>query len=127
MKSSDELKKIIAYLFPILILTFFLLILTSGYFVKMTFLSGTTIPETLVELELIVESESWEEAESMTNSLQKQWDKLAPFLQISTTEEDIKGFSQSIIRLKGYIRGQELGLALSELKLLNYTWNQFET
>ncbi|MDW7674437.1 MAG: DUF4363 family protein [Bacillota bacterium] len=126
MISSDKIKKAAAYLIPLLILIIFTLILTSGFFLKKTFEAGTTIPQTLEKLELIIVGESWGEAEVMVDSLQHQWDTLAPYLQISTTESDIKDFSKSITSLKGYIRGEELGSALAELGLLNYIWEQFE-
>lgn len=126
MSKSDTIKKILAYVIPLITLAAFLTTLASVGYIKTHSEMGKQIPRSIDQIEKLIQNESWEEAVSENMELQSQWNTLTPIIQISTTEEDIKEFSRAVARLEGYLKGKDQGSALAEVRILRFTWGQFE-
>jgi len=126
MSKSDIIKKVVAYVIPLITLIAFLTILASvGYFQTYSE-AGKRIPKSIDQVEKFILRESWEEAVFQNKDLQNDWDNLTPIIQISTTEEDIREFSKTLVRLEGYLKGKEKGSALAEIGMLRFMWGQLE-
>ncbi len=121
---NPKIQKYLAYMVPLLILVIFLLVMTSGSYLKVNLESGKEVVSALSELELLVTNQAWEQAGAKVSSLDASWRKIGPLLQISSEEDDIKQFTQGIARLRGYIGGQDAGSALAEIELLKLIWTR---
>ena len=117
-------KKILAYSIPVLTLIIFVLILTSGTYLKAHLQAGKQLEAAMLQLEELTFNGSWSEAEAKVSELDQAWRNLSPKLQISSEEDDIREFSNSIERLKGYIKGEDSDSALAEIGSLRFTWSR---
>ena len=125
MKKDIALKALL-YIIPAMTIIAFLVVLSSFGFIKGNLSAGKQIPATIDKLEELVMNEAWEEALQEKKKLQQNWDKLAPLIQISTTEENIKDFSRTLNALEGYLRVKEKGLSLAEVQIIRFSWQQLE-
>lgn len=121
---TGYVKKLLVYLISILSLIIFTLILTSGSYLKQTLPAGKQIETTFLQLEELTLNESWSEAEAKVKLLDQSWNDIAPKLQISSEDDDIKHFSESIKRLEGYLKGKDSSLVLAEIGSLRFVWER---
>lgn len=128
MKDKNGIfQKILVYSISVLSIVLFMLILTSGLYVKRNLPAGRQIEATLLQLEELTTNQSWIEAETKVELLDQFWNTIAPWLQISSEEGDIKHFGNTIKRLEGYIKGKNSSSALAEISSLWFIWENLGT
>lgn len=122
--NSGFIKKLLVYAISVVTLTSFTLILTSGSHLKQKLPAGIQVEITLLQLEKLDSTETWDEAITLVEQLDQAWSKIAPWLQISSEGEDIKQFSISIQRLAAHVQGKNTSFALAEIRSLRFIWDR---
>lgn len=122
-RKADRIKKIIAHVIPGIVIIIFALTLASGwYFKKLP--AGQQIRTSLLELAELTSRSSWHEALDQVEELEKAWLRLAPKLQISSEDQELIEFTNSILRLKAYIKAEERGSAMAEVSTMSFLWQR---
>ena len=120
-------KRFLVYGLTILVVLIFLGIMSSGPYIKSYHSSAKEIDSILTQIQESVNAKSWQKAEKELSSLDKAWADLAPIIQISSEEDDVKQFSQVIKHLKGYLKAKDTASSFGEMELLKLIWERLGT
>jgi hypothetical protein len=115
-------KKVIAILIPACFLAFFILIMTSSYFLTRPFGTKDDVPAIVDEIKTEAVSGDWQGAKDGAESLEEAWEIVSTRVQFSAARDEIRDGKSSIARLKGYIEANDEAGALSELGELKEHW-----
>ncbi|NLM38035.1 MAG: DUF4363 family protein [Firmicutes bacterium] len=106
---------------PCIILTFFILFMNSGNYLK-NYGLAEPVPLYLQRLQQMIARGEWQEAAANLNQLEVAWRQAVRILQFSEERDEINNFQHSLARLKGYVAAEETGGALAALHELEETW-----
>ena len=118
------MKKIIAYSIPVVILGFFVFIMTSGQFLKKPMHEGEDVVKYIATIEEDVKLENWSYAEQDRQKLMTAWGKIVPRIQFSVERDEIYNININLSRLGGIIMGKDQAGALAELGEIYENWRE---
>lgn len=118
------MKKIIACSIPVIILGFFVLIMTTGQFLKKPMREGEDVVKYISIIAEDVKSENWSRAEEDRQKLVKAWSRIVPRIQFSVERDEIYNININLSRLGGIIMGKDQAGALAELGEIYENWRE---
>ncbi|WP_246615543.1 DUF4363 family protein [Clostridium thailandense] len=118
------MKKIIAYSIPAIILGFFILIMTTGQFLKKPMREGEDVVKYISIIQEDVKAENWNYAEQDRQKLMIAWGKIVPRIQFSVERDEIYNININLARLGGIIMGKDQAGALAELGEIYENWRE---
>lgn len=80
MNRTAKITKTLAYVIPAAVIILFLAVTASGGYIKANSKAGKKIMHTMVDLEALIKSESWEEAIAARSALEAHWQEVVPLL-----------------------------------------------
>ncbi|MBM7871306.1 hypothetical protein JOC70_002804 [Clostridium pascui] len=108
---------------PIVTIICFILIMLSGNYLKNSFSQNDNVPQLIQVLNKNISDEKWEEANSTIERLDQAWNKIVRRVQFSLERDEINGFSFTLARLRGAIKGKDKVSSFSELSEVYERWN----
>jgi predicted PurR-regulated permease PerM len=117
-----NLRRIIAYLLPVIIIMLFLVIMLSPLLFK-----GNNVTQQIEFLASDISNEDWHSANKNYTILVQEWQKTIKRIQFGENRDDINELTRNIIRLKGLIIAEDKNNALSELFEAEYRWDTIGT
>ena len=117
------LKRVIAYVLPVLMILSFVYVMTSGEIQKQPRGEGDNVSVLIEQLEENIMQEEWTHAEQTLEQLEIAVGKVLPRVQYSAGRDDIINLERNLSRVRGNVRGKEKAGALSELAEANYFWH----
>lgn len=127
MNRTAKITKTLAYVIPAAVIILFLAVTASGGYIKANSKAGKKIMHTMVDLEALIKSESWEEAIAARSALEAHWQEVVPLLQLSASIEAVQDFSRTLKSLEGYLEAKERGLSLAEAAVLRILWDELDS
>ena len=118
------MKKIIAYSIPIIMLGFFVLIMTTGQILKKPMEEGEDVAKYISIIVEDVKEENWNRAEEDRQKLATAWGKIVPRIQFSVERDEIYNININLARLRGIIMGKDQAGALAELGEIYENWRE---
>jgi hypothetical protein len=118
------MKKILAYCIPVIILGFFVLLMTTGQFLKKPMREGEDIVKYIAVITEDVKSENWNRAELNRQKLVSAWSKIVPRIQFSVERDEIYNININLARIGGIIMGKDQAGALAELGEVYENWRE---
>ena len=109
------MRKILVIGLPVCAIIFFVVIMLSGSYLKMSLGENDNIPELVQVLIKNVNSEKWEEANHNTDKLSEAWSKIVRRVQFSSERDEINAFAVNVARLRGAIMAKDKATSLSEI------------
>lgn len=109
---------------PIVTVTFFILIMLSGNYLKKPLGKNDNIPQAIEEIIQDINNERWEEVSRKTEDLQGTWKKIVRRVQFSSERDEINSFSMNLARLRGAIMAKDKSSALIEIKEAYEHWDE---
>lgn len=116
------MKKAAAILIPALLLTLFIMIMTSSYFLTKPFGTRDNVPAIIEEIKTGAAIGDWSAASDGAEQLEDAWRIVTKRVQFSAARDEIRDGKTSIARLKGYIEANDEAGTLSELGEINEHW-----
>lgn len=120
------MKRIVAYLIPIMILAFFVAVMNSGGVLKQPFGENDDVYGYINKLEQNVKDNDWEKAESNIELLTNAWKTVEKRIQFSVELVDIDGVKNSISRLRGAIKAKDSTSAYITIEEAKGYWDDLE-
>jgi hypothetical protein len=117
------MKRIAAYIFPLIILALFIAVMQGGYFYLTPSRYREEFPRQIKVMERDVNSSRWEAADNDLSQLEKTWQKIVPGIQFHAEKDAIDGIKINLGRLDGIIQAKDKGCALAELGEINEHWH----
>lgn len=118
------MRKFLVVSIPIGALIFFVLIMQSGNYLKMSIGNNDNISEIVQVLINNVNDEKWEEANNNTDKLSEAWNKIVRRVQFSSERDEINAFAMNVARLRGAIMAEDKVNSLLELYEAYEHWNE---
>lgn len=118
------MRKLLVIAIPLVILSVFLAVMSSGFFLKNSIGKEQSIPQVLSSIISEVEKENWREAGIKTGQLEELWRKVTKRIQFSLGNQEIKAFNTCLSRLKGAIAARDREDSLLELYEANEHWSE---
>lgn len=118
------MRKFIAITIPILLITIFIGIMTSGSYLKKTRNSNDNVEACLNGVVEKVKTEKWDEAMEETKKLEAAWRTVVKRVQYSSEIDQIIPVSVNIARIKGAIEAKDKSIALVELSEAYENFNE---
>ena len=112
------MNKVIGYLFPVLLLIFFIFIMNSSDFLK-----DENINKYINLLNEGLINEDWDKADIYFLKLKNTWENNVSLLQFSVERSEIRNISSGIARLHGSLTAKDKSESLIELSNIEYIWN----
>lgn len=109
------MRKFLVVSIPIVTLSFFILVMLSGNYLKRPLGNDDNVP---MSIQIVIEDVNngrWKEAYKNTEKLSNAWKKVIKRVQFSSERDEINALSTSIARLRGAISAQDKSSALIEL------------
>ncbi|SJZ94887.1 DUF4363 family protein [Selenihalanaerobacter shriftii] len=114
------MKKIIAYLFPIILVIIFIVTLNSAMYLKD---SLSNISQDLKVVENDIKTGNWQRALKSIKSVENTWkQKVVPSIQFDVAKNDIIDLSTNFVRLRGAIIAKDKVSALIEINEAQENW-----
>lgn len=118
------MRKFFIYFIPIALLSFFILVMLSGNFLKGPIGSEKSIPKSIEAIIKDINSDKWEEANKKANELSKLWKKIVTRVQFSSERDEINAFSVNMARLRGSITIKDKAGSIKELNEAYEHWDE---
>lgn len=118
------MRKFLIVSIPIAALSFFILIMLSGNFLKKPLGKDDNIPEAIQIVMNNVNEERWEEAANNTDRLSRVWKKIVNRVQFSSERDEINSLTMNIARLRGAIMAKDKAGSFSELEEAREHWRE---
>lgn len=118
------MKKFLLSLIPITTLAFFILIMTSGNYLKKPLNPSEDVVAFINVTIEDIQSNDWERAKNSVVKLEHAWKKIIPRIQFSVERDEIYLISINIARLKGALLSQDKSSALIELNAALENWHE---
>ena len=109
---------------PIATITFFILIMLSENYFKMSPNDDSNVPSSIEALKKEIENDNWQEASVKADNLLKVWDNIVKKVQFSAEKDEIDCFYVNIARLKGAIAAKDKSNSLIELSEAYEHWEK---
>jgi hypothetical protein len=110
------------FVIPVLLLGISVLIMTSGYWWKLTDKSKEIV--TLVrEIEELVFEENWEDANSKITETTKVWEKNIKIIQYGVERDRIFEIDESLAKIKGAILTKNKSNAIQDVYVFYRIWD----
>ena len=116
-------KRVIAYALPVLMILFFVYVMTTGELKKEPRSDADNISTLIQQLQQELMQEDWLIADQTLNRLEIAFGKVVPRVQYSAGRDDIINLERNLARVRGYVMAQEKAGALSELAEAEYYWH----
>lgn len=120
------MRKLLAFLFPLLILTVFILIMNSNLYFKQLKNSEESFPKYMESARENIRNAQWQEAEDNIKKAEAVWLQLVAKLQFSVERDEINQLDKSLARLKGAVSAQDKGEAMADLNEVIEHWCRLE-
>lgn len=117
------MKRIIAYLIPVIVLLLFFFIMNGGIYLKQRI--GQSDNHFLEDIDIVkknVEEGNWKHAGDSLEELDEAWKKKIPLIQFSVERDQINGIDISLARLRGYLEAKDKAGCLAELYEAKKHW-----
>jgi len=115
-------KRFLAILIPVALLTIFVLVMVSASYLKKPFGQDDNVPAIIEEIKTDVRSGDWSGAEDGADRLEKAWDIITKRVQFSAERDQLRDARTSIARLKGCIEAADSAGSLAELGEVKEHW-----
>jgi hypothetical protein len=102
-----------------------ILMLIAFYFV-MNGRLDPSFPSELKRLEESISHDDWTGAAKEIDKLAKRWDSSMGRVQFFAERDVMREVGLGISRCRGYLKDQEKGEALAEVKSIEFFWNELE-
>jgi len=101
------------------LLTLFILLLGWGNYLFL-FKGSQNLLKSVEKLELAVEQENWDKANTLLTEFRTAWQKVDRYWPMLVHHEEMDRIEESINKLKSYIKYKDTPQAMAELYNLNY-------
>lgn len=118
------MRKFLVITIPIFTLTIFILIMFSSSIFKQTLGLDNNIQDSIQSIIQDIELENWDAANSKTDKLKENWEKVVKKVQFSSERDEINSFSTNIARLHGSIKAKDKSNSYSELNEALDHWTE---
>jgi hypothetical protein len=119
-----NMKKIIAYGIPVIMLTVFISIMISGQYLKRPITQEEDVEKYIDLVTKDVIDENWDKAKQNTVKLTNAWNKVIPRIQFSVERDEVYCLNLNLARLSGEITGEDKSGALAEIGDINENWKE---
>lgn len=117
------MKKILAYIPPVIALAFFIAVMQGGYFYFTPSAVRESFPRQIKTVEKDILASDWDTAGKDLTRLEKTWEKIIPGIQLHAEMDAIDGIKINLGRLDGTIQAKDKGSSLAELGEINEHWH----
>lgn len=114
--------KVLRVLLPILTIAFFILILTSGRFLKRPFSEKDDVIKYVKYINIDIQNENWNNAKENLEKLEYAWDIVDSRIQFSFDKDRILDFEDTLAYLKGAIYAKDDKNCLIYIQVLLALW-----
>ncbi len=118
------MKKFISYSIAIVTLTFFVILMLSGYYLKNP---RNPSEDVIAYVETSInhaKAEKWDMLQQDMTNIDESWKKIIPRIQFSVQRDEIYNISLNIARLRGSISAQDKTNTLMELNSIIENWRE---
>ena len=116
------MKKFLAVILTVGLLGIFVLVMQSGNFFKRANNPQEDLEGSLASLEELVDMGDWKSAYQKADELENVFRKLEKKMQFSEERDRIDDLTVSLARIKGYIKGEDKGGSVAEIKDALTNW-----
>lgn len=118
------MKKIGLKLLPIVSISIFIIIMTTGSFLKKPLFGNDGVIDHIDLVTEYVKEEDWEAASIEIEYARQAWRNVVLRIQFSSERNEINAIKLNLERADGFIKAKHLGGALSELSELRFIWDE---
>lgn len=118
------MKNIGLKILPVLSIGFFILIMTTGSFLKQPLFGEDHVIYHIDQVTEYVQHEKWEAALTEVEKAKKAWKNVVSRIQFSAEKNEIDALKINLERIDGFIQAKHLGGVLSELSEIRFIWNE---
>lgn len=111
-------------LIPITMVGLFVIMMTSGSFLKKPLNDEDDVMLHIQQLKENVQNEQWEVASDHLEKTIQAWKKVVKRIQFSVERDEINSFRKTLERTKGFIKAEEKGGALAEIDEAHHIWTE---
>ncbi|HLR79768.1 MAG TPA: DUF4363 family protein [Bacillota bacterium] len=118
------MKKIFFKLLPIVVIGLFILVMTTGAFLKKPLTGDDDVIHHIDNVQNSIHEDQWEKANEQLTQAEQAWKKIISRIQYSAERDEINTISKNIERARGYIDVQDKAGTLSELAEARFIWEE---
>ncbi|MEW6723538.1 MAG: DUF4363 family protein [Bacillota bacterium] len=118
------MRRILAYLFPVVLIAMFSAVFLSGSYLKRPFGAADDFAGHLDAVEMAIMADDWSRAGHELEQAKQAWQVVTGRIQFSVEREEIRGVNHSLARLGGRIQAADSGGALAELAEAREHWER---
>jgi len=119
-------KKIVKYIIPVITVIIFIVIMTTGGWLKKPFGKDDDVAKCIENLKKDVMSEAWDKADIDLNQLEGAWRIVEKRVQFSVERDEMLAIDTSIARIEGAVLVHDRAQAITEISEALEHWEDLE-
>lgn len=120
------MRKIKRYIVPVLTLVIFIVIMTSGGFLKRSFNNKDKVLLNIENLKTDILRNDWQQANEDFNKLKSSWKIIERRVQFSTELDELNTIDTNLARIEGALLVKDKAFIIIELSEIIKHWNKLE-
>lgn len=118
------MKKSIRILIPVILLAFFIAVMTTGALLKKPMGKKDDLIHYIELMEEEILEQNWKEASDHLSDAKKAWKKVVTRIQFSAERDEINELHKTLDRTSGFIKAEDKGGAMAELAEARNIWTE---